>query len=180
VLIADAVDEVGIVKTGDAAIADEAGGAVRNDVGREQYEIVPTAAVDGKIADETLTDGLRGFSALRVEQRRFGGNGDLGRDGSSGKRTVDSEGLANCEDKVFVIKLGEVAAAEDDLIVTRLEEGGAVNTIAIGDECPGRSSVGIDDNDLSIGNDGPTQIGDRSGDSPRANGLGGGHASEDE
>ena len=131
-VVVGAVDVVLVVEAGDAVEADEAGAAVGHDVGREQDEVAPVAAVDGQVGDQLLVDGLGDLGLLGVDERRLAGDDDLGGDGGGGKGGVDGEDLADGEDEVLAIDLAEAAAADDDLIVAGLEEGGGVGAVGVG------------------------------------------------
>ncbi len=73
-VVVGAVDEVGVVKRGDATVGDETAGAVGSDVGRHQHHVVKAAAVDGHAREQFLADFLRSADLLGVDQGRIGGN----------------------------------------------------------------------------------------------------------
>ena len=79
---------------------------------------------------------------------------------AGGKGGVDGEDLAYGEDEVLAVDLAEAAAAEDDLVVAGLQEGGVVVAVGVRGEGTGDAGVGVDDDDSGIGHGGAGGVGD--------------------
>ena len=106
------------------------------------------------------------MSGLSLETWTIGG------DAAGGEGGVDGEDLADGEDEVLAVDLAEGAAAEDDLIVAGLEEGGAVLAVVVGEERARDAGVGIGDDDGGVRDGGAGGVGDGAGDVADAGGLG--------
>ena len=83
-----------------------------DDVGGDEDEGAPVAAVDGEVGDEVLVEGLRDLGLVGVEDGGIGGDMTSVVTAAGGQRGVDGEDLADGEDEVFAVDLAEGAAAE--------------------------------------------------------------------
>ena len=70
---------------------------------------------------------------------------------------VDGEDLADGEDEVLAIDLAEAAAADGDLVVAGLEEGGGVVAIGVGGDGAGDPGVGVVTTTVALGTTAPAE-----------------------
>ena len=153
-LVVGAVDEVGVVDTRDAAIADEPSVAVGGDVGREQDKVVPAAAVNRQVRDERLAHSLRALDLVGVDQNVVCGDDDVGRDRGRGQGGVDRVGAADRDRDILLVDAAVAGAGQDHLIGAGLEKARDVVTLGIGREGVHRAGSLIGDGDGGSGDDG--------------------------
>ncbi len=167
-IVVGAIDDVGVVDAGDAAIGEQAGGAVGDDVGRGEHEAVETAAADGQVGDERLIDDGGAFDLFGVDQGRLGGDGDLGGDAGGGQRCIHGDGGADADGNVLAIDLAEGAAAEDDLIGSGLQEAGLIVAFGVRGQRARGSGLRVGDDHGDTRNDRAGGIANDAGDAPSA------------